>query len=342
MGLTQASPGRPLTIWAVTDGRAGIETQALGLAEAIAAAAPGGGEVVAKRIRWRAGLQRLPTRLVPAPRLVLGAGSDALTPPWPDVWVGCGRASIPASIAVRRWSRRRTFVVQVQDPLRASRLFDLVVPPTHDLLAGDNVFPILGAPHRATPSRLAAERARFAKRLDDLPRPLTAVLIGGRSKAFDIPPATAIAIADAVAAVLASEGGAALVTFSRRTPAQAQALIRARLADRPAWIWEGEGANPYFAFLAAADRFLVTADSITMTAEAAATGKPVQILPVRGRQARKDRFHADLLALGVARPWRGEAEHWTYAPLRETERAAAEVLRRWADHRHVLDSATTF
>ncbi|MBE7218496.1 MAG: mitochondrial fission ELM1 family protein [Caulobacteraceae bacterium] len=332
---------RALAIWAVTDGRAGIEAQALGLAEAVAAAAPAGGEIVAKRIVWRDGLQRLPTRLIPTPRLLLRRGSDALAPPWPDIWIACGRASIPASIAVRRWAKGRVFVVQVQDPVRDARRFDLVVPPAHDRLEGPNVFPILGAPHRVTPDRLSAERGRFAEKLDALPRPLTAVLVGGRSKAFDIPLASAHAIADAVEAVLASEGGAALVSFSRRTPARAQAAIQARLAGRAAWVWDGKGDNPYFAFLAAADRFLVTADSITMTAEAASTGKPVQILPVKGRQARKDRFHADLLARGAARPWRGVAEHWTYAPLRETERAAAEVLRRWTDHRHVLDSATT-
>ena len=175
--------------------------------------------------------------------------------------------------------------------------------------------------------------SRFAERLDPLPRPLTAVLVGGRSRAFDLPPDRALALAQAVETVLDTEGGALLLSFSRRTPPEAEALIRARLSPRPGWIWDGAGENPYFAFLAAADRFLVTADSINMVTEAASTGRPVQILSVSGRQARKDRFHADLLARGAARPWRGEAEHWTYAPLRETERLAAEVLHRLAARR---------
>lgn len=343
MGLTsgvETDPAGPLSIWAVSDGRAGIEAQALGLAEAVAAATPGESRITVKRLRWRAGLERLPTRLIPAAPWIVAAGSDAPAPPWPDVWIGCGRAAIPFAIALRRQSRGRTFVVQVQDPRRPARLFDLVVPPTHDRLEGPSVFSILGAPHRATPARLAAERARFAERLDVLPRPLAAVLVGGRSRAFDLPPDRAAALADAVEAVLDAEGGAALVTFSRRTPPAAAALIRVRLQDRPGWIWDGEGDNPYFAFLAAADRFLVTADSINMVAEAASTGRPVQIVPVAGRQARKDCFHADLLARGAARPWRGAPEHWTYAPLRETERAAAEVLRRRADRRRALASET--
>jgi mitochondrial fission protein ELM1 len=40
------------------------------------------------------------------------------------------------------------------------------------------------------------------------------------------------------------------------------------------------------------------------------------------------RFHQDLEARGAARPFAGAFDRWSYEPLRETERAAAEVLRR--------------
>ena len=331
MGLSGATaPDKPLLAWVVADGRAGIENQALGLAEAVARLSPRPVEIVVKRLRWRAGLRRLPTRLVLSARGVLARGSAPLKPPWPDLWIAAGRASIPGSIAVRRWSRGATFVVQVQDPLRPPRLFDLVVPPTHDRLAGPGVFPILGSPHRVTPERLAQARGAFSARLDPLPRPLTAVLVGGRSKAYDLPPDRARVLAADLLKLQDVTGGALLLTFSRRTPPEAEAILREALAGRPGWIWDGTGDNPYFAFLGAADRILVTADSINMVAEAASTGRPVQILPMAGGQARKDRFHADLLARGAARPFAGRAEDWTYAPLRETERAANEVLARMA------------
>jgi mitochondrial fission protein ELM1 len=93
-------------------------------------------------------------------------------------------------------------------------------------------------------------------------------------------------------------------------------------------IWDGEGDNPYFAFLAAADFVLVTEDSINMAAEAASTGKPVFILPMQGRSVRIRRFHEDLEARGAARPFGGRFYRWSYEPLRETERAAAEIVRR--------------
>ena len=320
-----------LSIWVVTDGRAGIEAQALGLAEAIAELIPA--QITVKRVRWRSWLNRLPSRLIAWPRLALDPRSDVLEGPWPDIWIGAGRASIPAAIAVRRWSAGRCFVVQVQDPRRPSRLFDMIVPPSHDELRGEGVFPILGSPHRMTPARLAQGYAAFRQRLEPLPRPRVAVLVGGRSKAFDISPSRARSLAAQLRQALEASGGSLLMSFSRRTPVAAAAILRDELLHIPGMIWDGEGANPLPAFLHAADHIVVTADSINMVAEAAATGAPVHIAAVDGRQARKDRFHAELVALGVARPFSGALDGWTYAPLRETQRAAAEIVRRLA-HRN--------
>jgi mitochondrial fission protein ELM1 len=276
-------------------------------------------------------MQRLPTRLNPGARGLLSLGSDSIEPPWPDLWIGNGRAAIPLSIAVRRWSSGRTFVVQLQDPLRAPRLFDLVIPPNHDGLRGANVFGITGTPHRVTPERLAESRAQFAAAIDRLPQPRIAALIGGKSKAFGLSPPRARTLAGQIAAALRASGGSLLLTFSRRTPVDAKAILEQALGAYPGMIWDGEGPNPYFAFLATADYILVTEDSANMPAEAAATGKPVYLLKMDGAQARKRRFHAELADLGIARPFEGVLEPWSYPPLRETERAAREVLRRMAD-----------
>lgn len=330
------SAGAPLSVWVVTDGRAGIEAQALGLAEAVAALAPA--EITVKRVRWRRWLQRLPTRLILAPRRALDPASAPLRPPWPDLWIGNGRAAVPASIALRRWSGGRSFAVQLQDPVRPARLFDLVIPPEHDGLSGPGVLPILGAPHRMTSERMAASHVRFRERLDALPHPRIVVLVGGRSRAFDLPPQRARALAGQLSAALEASGGALLMTFSRRTPPEAAAIFTEALSRFPGWTWDGTGSNPLPAFLHAADHVVVTADSINMVAEAASTGKPVHIAAVEGRQPRKDRFHAALLAHGAARPFTGALDPWTYPPLRETERAAAAVLERLAIKRSQLDA----
>jgi mitochondrial fission protein ELM1 len=316
-------PGPPLVIWAVSDGRAGIENQVVGLAEAIARRHQA--QVVIKRVGWTGWAAKLPWWANPFPARNLTPESG-IAAPWPDIWIAAGRATLPLSIAMRKWSGGRTFVVQLQDPRVPPQMFDLVAPPRHDRLSGDNIVSITGSPHRVTPQKLQTEYARFAAALDPLPRPRVAVLIGGRSKAFDISPERAAAIAHEIQLPLEQEGGALMMTFSRRTPDQSRALLTARLRDLPGLIWDGEGPNPYFAFLAAADYVLVTEDSTNMATEAAATGKPVFILKMDGSSLKFRLFHEQLEQLGAARPFGGAFHGWSYEPVVETDRLAGEVL----------------
>ncbi len=318
----------PLTIRAVTDGRAGIENQALGLAEAVARLTTASIDV--RRVRWRPVFDWLPAGL--KTQAMLDPASDAPFPAdgelWPDLWIAAGRASLPLSLVVRTRSGGRTFVVQVQDPRLSPSRFDLVVAPAHDGLVGANVVSITGSPHRVTSDRLAEAAPAFAARIEPLPRPRVAVLIGGRSKAFDLTAEHAGDLADRIVRAVDEASGSVLATFSRRTPPEARRLMAERLSVLPGEIWDGTGANPLFAFLHFADHILVTEDSANMAAEAASTGKPVHVLPMvpRGRAGKFARLHADLTERGAARPFDGRLETWTYGPLAETERAARAVL----------------
>jgi mitochondrial fission protein ELM1 len=82
--------------------------------------------------------------------------------------------------------------------------------------------------------------------------------------------------------------------------------------------------------LGAADHIFVTADSVNMATEAAATGKPIHILAVDGSGGKLDAFHDSLAKRGCSRPFNGTLESWTYPPLLETDRAAAAVLTAWS------------
>lgn len=315
--------GRPLRIWAVSDGRAGIEAQALGLAEAVARLRPA--LITRKRIGWRHGLGRLPWRLIPP-----GARTgDPIEPPFPDIWIATGRATLPLSTRMLAWSEGRTFVVQTQDPKAPLDRFDLVIPPEHDQLAGANVFPILGAPNRITPETLALELARFKDRLSPLPHPRVAVIIGGRSKAHRLPLEHARHLAAEVARAVTAAGGSILLSYTRRTPAAAREAMTAELCHLPGIIWDGAGDNPYFAFLAGADAILVTEDSTNLATDAAATGKPLFILPMPGHSPKLARFHAELARRGLAKAFAGDLGGSGASPLAETDRAARELLRRY-------------
>ncbi|HYZ41797.1 MAG TPA: mitochondrial fission ELM1 family protein [Stellaceae bacterium] len=304
--------------WVLHDGKPGMASQALGLAEAT------GFPFIERPLAIRFPWSCLPPGLWLSPLASVKAVGAALLPPWPDLVIGCGRNAAMPALAIRRASGGSTLAVQIQDPGVGHREFDLFVVPEHDHLRGPQVIVTRGAVHRVTVDRLAAEASRFPA-LTALPRPILAVLIGGANKAYRFGLRQMAEIADTVAAVLHNQGGSALVTPSRRTGAAGVAMVRESLRHVSAMVWDGCGENPYFAFLALADAFVVTADSVSMISEAAATGKPVHVLELDGGNAKFARFHAAMRAAGITRPFTGRIESWSYPILDDTARAGAAV-----------------
>ena len=74
--------------WTVTNGTAGMENQALGLAERL------GLPIVAKRVRLTWPWNKLAPLHLGAPFSRLAMGSDPVGPPWPQLAIGVGRESI--------------------------------------------------------------------------------------------------------------------------------------------------------------------------------------------------------------------------------------------------------
>jgi len=308
--------------WVVTDGKSGMENQCVGLAEAV------GLPFAVKRIDLPAPWRWLSPQIIAAAPERLGARGDRLPPPWPRLLIATGRASVGPAMVIRRRSNGATFAVQIQNPGVAARHFDLIVAPEHDRLTDANVISTVGALHRVTPERLAAEARTFAPALAHLPRPLLAVLVGGNNKSFRFDAAVAARLGEGLASLCERSGAGLAVTVSRRTGVEATAALRDRLRNLPAVLWDGTGANPYFGYLGLADAIVVTCDSVSMTSEAAGTGKPVYVFDLPGRRRKFDAFHASLLRRGITRPFAGALEQWTYQPPRDTERVAAEVRRR--------------
>jgi uncharacterized protein len=71
----------------------------------------------------------------------------------------------------------------------------------------------------------------------------------------------------------------------------------------------------------------VTADSVSMISEAAATGKPVHVLELDGGNAKFARFHQLMRQAGITRPFSGRIESWSYPIPDDTARAGA-MLRK--------------
>lgn len=313
---------RNATCWALTDGSVGMVNQARGFAEAM------GFAPVLKTIKPRWPWRSLAPNFWLFPLAAAGPGSDALAPPWPDVIVACGSKAIAPALAIKKRSGGRTRAVYVQRPTVGLRRFDVVVAPLHDGLEGPNVIPVRGAVNHVTRRRLDQAATQWAGRLAHLPRPRVAVLIGGDNGVYRLTREYAERFAGQLAQLCGRDGAGLMVTASRRTGPEAEAAIRDGLKGLPASVWDGAGENPYFGFLGLADAVIVTSDSVNMVSEALATGKPVHVAMLEGGSPKFARFHADLVRQGLTRPFQGRLESWSYAPLEETARAAAEARKR--------------
>lgn len=313
--------------WAISDGAAGNERQALALARALGLAP----RVLRIDLRqpWDAF----------APRLMIGAGiairehdGAPLAPPWPAIAIGCGRRAALATRMLRACSGNRTFTVQILDPRIETAAFDVVIAPQHDSVTGANVLHSIGALNAVDRDWLAAGRTQFAG-FAALPTPRTAVLIGGSNRAQRLDRAYFDALLERLRARHAADGGSFLVSVSRRTPAAIASTLRAAFIAFPGVFWCGsaDGENPYAGFLAWADRIVVTPDSVNMLSEAAATGKPVYTFASRPIAGKLAAFHAELIASGHLRRLDDNASFPLPTPLAETAAIAELVGERYAD-----------
>lgn len=271
-----------------------------------------------------------------------GEAGSQFVPPWPDVAIATGRASIPYIRAIRRMAGIATFTVVLQDPKSGVGTADLIWVPEHDRLRGANVITTPTSPHSFSQARLAQLRRQPPAAIATLPRPIVTVVLGGKNGIYKFTEADDDRFQGALRS-LANLGVSFLVTPSRRSH---QRLIRAAdmaTQDRPRILWDGTGDNPYPHFLAEADMLVVTADSVNMTGEACATGRPVWVFEPSGGSPKFQRFHQALRRSGATRalPDRfANLETWTYPPVDSAEVIAAEIERRWLGRRKMLPGLT--
>lgn len=309
--------------WAITNGAAGNERQALALAGRMGL--PVRSLVLQPRAPW----SWLGPRITTGARLaVSGASRAALAPPWPTLAVGCGRDAALFTRMLRQLSGGHCRAVQILDPRIAPRHWDLVIAPRHDQLSGANVLNPLGSLNPVDEEWLASGR-EAAAHLADLPQPRIALLLGGPRRGIALDQAYTRALSEGMRARWRSDGGSVMALASRRTPAALLEGLRAALHDVPGLIWGGaeDGPNPYPGVLGWADRVVVTPDSVNMLSEACALGRPVHTLVLTPLPDKLARFHAALRKQGLLHAIDADPAP-SQEPLRETGRIAAEVSRR--------------
>jgi mitochondrial fission protein ELM1 len=311
--------------WLITDGKIGMDVQVLGVAEALGLAAD------LKHVSPRRPWSLLAPWGPPDPTDRVGRPGSRFSAPWPDFALATGRQSIPYIRAIRRLAGPVTFTAIIQNPRTGTRTADLIAVPEHDRVSGENIFISLTAPHRFGPKRLETLRASPPAEIAALPCPRAAVMLGGPNAAYRFDAASLARLTGALAS-LKRLGTSFLVTGSRRTSTALMNAVILATESAPRLVWDKTTDNPYAAFLANADLLIVTADSVNMTGEACATGRPVYVFEPDGGSAKFTRFHNALRRYGATRPLPvcfDRLEGWRYEPLDSAVLIAREIERRW-------------
>lgn len=289
-------PPKSLVQWRFLDGRPGHESQVLGLSEALSSLCPSECVDVPVSSTERGLRAFLPGRfryLQQAPR--------------PQLLIGAGHATHLALVRCRQLFGGRTVVLM--KPSLPPCVFDLCLVPRHDrvLMAWANVARTAGAINRMRPA--AAK-----------PRGHGLVLLGGPSRHCHwsddrVREGIVRAVGESATALQWT------VVTSRRTPAS----VFLDWEERPAGInWQTTGklsAAEVAALIRAAERVVVTSDSMSMICEALTSGAAVELieLPASGQS----RLSVEVRSL---------VEHgfWPDVPrfIPEADRCASLVLRR--------------
>ena len=254
-------------VWIISDGKIGDDVQCRAVAAGLSPTFEQ--RTVAPRAPW---VWAAPWGPID-PRDAPSNPSSPIASPFPDVVVASGRRAIPYARAVKRVSGGRTLLVFLKNPRTAFSDADVIWAPAHDRLDGANVLSTLTSPHGLGP-RLEEAREAPTQEIASLASPMLGVVLGGTGGGAQYDRSVAADLAEKIKCAAAPFASIA-VTPSRRTPEYLLGAVRDALAGSDAFVWDGDGNNPYMDILANADALVVTADSHNMMSEALATGAGV-------------------------------------------------------------------
>ena len=263
-------------VWALLARRPGDNAQV----EALAAAT--GLPVVAKRLVLRKGFEALPNLRRGGSLFSYDAATQSAlreAPP-PALVIAGGKRSAPAALWLKaRYGARLLHIGRTWAP---GDWFDAVVTtPQYAQPSGPNVvenlFPL-------TPAVVGAKQTT-ATDLAALPRPRLLVIAGGDAAGLRFGAEEARALGRRSLERQASTGGSLMVATSPRTSREAADALVETIGRAPSRVLSrfGRDANRYRDFLFAADAAIATEDSVSMVAEAAATGRPVELFRLAAR-----------------------------------------------------------
>ncbi len=292
-----------LNTWVLVDeGNAFVETQCLGLIEALDF--PAHFHRVSLPTLWR----YIPHFLLPGLLKKATSRPKPLKQPWPTLIICGGPIALKLGSALRK--KQTAFLISLDTSLNFSS--DMQIYSSDRIAQKDKKIMTLGPMHRISPESLLQARQHTYRKVDHLPKPRVGVFL---SAGDPLAPLLDMLIK------LHKKSPISLMIHCHSMSVENQQMCEQILSKIPYILWKGEGQNPYVGFLAHSDAVIVSNTSPLLVAEATSTRKPLFIY----QTATPTAYVKSLLQKGYAFPLTSDTNlfpHVYLPPLQEADRVA--------------------
>ena len=200
-----------------------------------------------------------------------------------------------------------------------------MVAPNHDNLKGGNVISTRGAIHYLTLEEIDQNKHYLENKIDRNKDILTLIL-GGPNKYYQYTRENIEKIFSLIIESVNKQNLQLIVIPSMRTPIEVIELAKNYFGSKHLVI-DSVDKRAYLSSLSLSKFIVVTCDSSSMISESALTGKPIYVaqIPAIKNDYRFQSFIKLFKELNIIRDLGGNMENWSYKPLDETNRVAAEI-----------------
>jgi mitochondrial fission protein ELM1 len=316
-----------MLIWALTDDRAGNNSQSIGLAQNLS------NNYQIKEISYNK-LAKLPNFLQFGSLIGINSylKQELINSKSPDIIISTGRKLAKIAIFLKKY-HKNSFLVQIMNPNINFKKFDLVILPDHDRkYNSDNIIRSLGALTKIDKKKLELEYQKFNHDLKKIPKPKIALLLGGSSKKNRFTLNNAQDLRKICNKISNKMQGSLLILDSRRTDNFILEELQNNLNCNYQIFRYNQIPNPYLAILHDADYIIATGDSISMCSEISSLDKAIYIFSEKTFCSDKHlKFHKNLFAKNYARKLDdkiGILENYQKNILDETKRIADLIIKK--------------
>lgn len=277
-----------MIVWALTDDRAGNNSQTIGLAQTLS------NKYKIKEVSYNK-LANLPN-FIPFCSINNNLKQELITKKSPDIIISCGRKLAKIAILLKKY-HKNSLLVQIMHPNINFNKFDIIILPNHDKNYKNlNIIRSFGSLTKINYDKLESEYIKFNYLLKNIKAPKIALLLGGSSKKHKFTLKVAIKLRKICQDVVNNMKGNLMILDSRRTDGFILEEFKNNLECNCKFFnYDQKKPNPYLAILKDSDYIIVTGDSISMCSEIASLDKPIYIFSENIFCSSKHlKFHQDL------------------------------------------------